>query len=289
MAESWDVEACRQAVSSQADGWKWVFRKKRGPDGSVVKWKARICAHGFLQRPGIDFNHTFAPVISFKSLRSLLAITAVEDLDLCHMDVKVAFLNGVLPENERVYMSVPAGLNASAGQVCELRKGLFGLKQSPRIWNNELNRHLESLGFTRCITDPCLYVRRVDGELLIVGLFVDDLAIASSSTTQRDWLKGQLTQKYSMTDEGDLTHFLGLQIERDREARTLKVHQARYIEDVLERFNMQNCDRVSTPAEPKLRLSAEMGPTSEDDIEFMKSRNYRSAVGSLMYAMVATR
>ena len=102
-------------------GWKWVFRIKRDVNGEIRKYKARLCAKGFSQIAGVDVNHTFAPVISFKSLRTLFAVAAVEDLDLCHMDVKVAFLNGVPFEDERVFMSVPAGLDASSGQVCELR------------------------------------------------------------------------------------------------------------------------------------------------------------------------
>ena len=115
-------------------GSKWVFKIKEKADGSIERYKARIVAQGFSQKPHLDYTETFAPVAKFASLRSILAISAIEDLELHHMDVSSAFLNGDL--DEEIYMSQPEGF-VQPGQehlVCRLRKSLYGLKQSPRQW-----------------------------------------------------------------------------------------------------------------------------------------------------------
>jgi hypothetical protein len=269
-------------------GSKWVFKLKRDMDGSVTRHKARLCAQGFSQtlRKGLDYNETFSPVVSFKSFRTLLAIAAAEDLDLSQMDVQTAFLYPKLPES--VYMSLPKGVDAPPGMVCKLKYGLYGLKQSSFLWNQELNGFLLSLGFTRSVSDPCLYVRRQNGHLLIMACYVDDLVIASNDDSQKSWLKQQLSARYKMTDCGELEWFLGMRIQRDRANNVITLDQKQYIETILERFGMQHCKPVSTPASVGVHLTRDMCPTTEEEEEFMRSIPYRSAVGSLMYAMVAT-
>ena len=112
---------------------KWVFKLKRLPNGQVDRYKARLVARGFSQQYGIDYEETFAPVVRMESLRILLAIAAAEDLEIHQMDVITAYLAGEL--QEEVYMATPTGLSSSTGKVCKLRKGLYGLKQSARVWN----------------------------------------------------------------------------------------------------------------------------------------------------------
>jgi hypothetical protein len=267
-------------------GSTWVFKIKRGENGEIIRYKARLCAQGFSQIPGVDFTETFAPVVSFRSVRTLLAIAAAEDLDLDQMDVKTAFLYGKL--DDEVYMSQPDGVRGDhAGQVLRLNKSIFGLRQSPRVWNSQLNSYLVSLGFKRCVTDPCLYIRRREGRVLIVAVFVDDIVIASNHVATKQWLKNRLSAKYQMTDCGELRWFLGTRVLRDRANNTITLDQSQYIDDVLRRFGMSNCHSVSTPA--VTRLTSDMCPSTESDVRFMNDKPYRQVVGCLMYAMVATR
>jgi hypothetical protein len=225
-------------------------------------------------------------VVSFRSVRTLLAIAAAEDLDLDQMDVKTAFLYGKL--DDEVYMSQPDGVRGDhAGQVLRLNKSIFGLRQSPRVWNSQLNSYLVSLGFKRCVTDPCLYIRRREGRVLIVAVFVDDIVIASNHVATKQWLKNRLSAKYQMTDCGELRWFLGTRVLRDRANNTITLDQSQYIDDVLRRFGMSNCHSVSTPA--VTRLTSDMCPSTESDVRFMNDKPYRQVVGCLMYAMVATR
>jgi len=94
-------------------GSKWVFKIKRDENGQILRYKARLCAKGFTQIPGVDFDATYSPTVSFKSIRTILAIAAAEDLELHQFDVKTAFLYGKLTKD--VYMSVPIGLSREHG------------------------------------------------------------------------------------------------------------------------------------------------------------------------------
>jgi hypothetical protein len=82
----------------QAIGMKWVFKVKRDPIGNIVKYKARLVAKGYAQRQGIDFDEVFAPMAHMETVRLLLALAADGKWQVHHMDIKSAFLNGVLAE-----------------------------------------------------------------------------------------------------------------------------------------------------------------------------------------------
>ena len=108
-------------------GSKWVFRIKRGPDGTIQKYKARIVAQGFTQIEGIDYNETFAPIAKFASLRVILALAAEHNLEVQQMDVKSAYLNGEL--KEEFFMEAPPGFEIPTGMVLHLVKAVNGTKQ----------------------------------------------------------------------------------------------------------------------------------------------------------------
>ena len=110
---------------------RWVFSTKENADGTIERYKARIVAKGFTQRPGIDVHDTFAPVARAASIRTILHTAAVKDWELDQIDISTAFLNGDL--DEEIFMEQPDGfVEGAPGQVCRLRKSLYGLKQSPR-------------------------------------------------------------------------------------------------------------------------------------------------------------
>jgi hypothetical protein len=111
---------------------KWVFKLKRDEAGAIVKHKARLVARGFVQRKGIDFDDTFAPVARMESVRLLFALTAQEGWRVHHMDVKSAFLNGDLKEEVYVHQPPAFAIPGKEGKVLRLRKTLYGLRQAPR-------------------------------------------------------------------------------------------------------------------------------------------------------------
>jgi hypothetical protein len=159
---------------------KWVFKLKRDETGAIVKHKARLVARDFVQREGIDFDDTFAPVTWMESVRLLFALAAQEGWRVHHMDVKSVFLNGDL--KEEVYVHQPLGfvIPVKEGKVLRLRNALYGLQQAPRAWNAKLDSTFKGMGFGQSPYEAAIYRRGNGGNALLVGVYVDDLVITGT-------------------------------------------------------------------------------------------------------------
>jgi hypothetical protein len=204
-------------------GCRWVLKTKRDKNGAIDKYRARLVAQGFSQVAGEDFEDTFAPVVKFCTTRILLAIAAQHTLIVYHWDVETAYLNADL--QDEIFMKVPEGceISSPSGEphVLQLRKCLYGLKQSGREWYLELTASLKNFGFeSACGADPCLFVhRRQSDQLLdmVLCLYVDDLLIATKDDHLKDELLKFLNRKYSIKDMGILTWYLGMEVSRDED------------------------------------------------------------------------
>ena len=195
------------------------------------------------------------------------------------MDVKTAFLHSTLEET--VYIQQPTGYE-EGDKVCKLQKALYGLKQSPRVWYNTLHDYFKSLGYQRTNADHSVFLH---SNKTIVAVYVDDLLIFGPDMSVIQELKAQLRQKFDMTDLGPCSHYLGMEITRDRVKGTLRMAQTTYLDKVLCAFNMADCKPVSTPMDQGLKLVKETEKTAApEDV-----RRFQSAIGSLMYAMIETR
>ncbi len=256
---------------------KYVFKVKEN------KPKVRLVALGCRQMHGIDYNETFAPVVTITTIRTILAVTAHQDLELQQMDVVTAFLNGDLEED--IYMAVPEGLktNATSNKVCKLLKSLYGLKQSPRQWYFKMHKFLIKIGFTSSSNDPCLYIRHLSSGIVLTALYVDDLLIAGSSSTEVQSIKDKLSHGFEMKNMGEAKVILGIEISRDRSTRRLFINQSDYTQNVLERFGMSNSKPVVTPMDRSYHDVTPENAKSADDVP------YRQTIGSLMYLMITTR
>jgi len=159
---------------------RWVFKLKLNADGLVDRHKARLVARGFSQRFGVDFTHTFSPVVKFQSIRALLAIAAAEDWEIHQMDVVTAYLNGDL--DHEIYMTQPEGFIEETNKdlVCLLKKSLYGLKQAGRSWNKKIHDVLVKLGFQRMEADYCVYQFIDKTTVIWLCLYVDDLLLFSN-------------------------------------------------------------------------------------------------------------
>jgi hypothetical protein len=269
---------------------KWVFKLKRDSNGKLAKHKARLVVKGFAQKKGIDFNEIFSPVVNVSSIRVNLGLTACLDLELEQLDVKTAFLHGDL--KEEIYMEQPEGFEVKGKEhlVCKLKKSLYGLKQAPRQWYKKFDSFMVGHGYKKTEANHCFYFRKFDeGNFIILLLYVDDMLIVGQDAKMISNLKNELLKSFDMKDLGPAQQILGMQIIHDRKAKKVWMSQEKYVERVLERFNMKNAKPVSTPLANHFKLSRNSCPCTEEENKEMEVIPYSSAVGSLMYVMVCTR
>jgi hypothetical protein len=196
------------------------------------------------------------------------------------MDVKSAFLNGVL--KEEVYVEQPLGYEKKGEEhkVCKLKKALYGLKQAPRAWYSRIDSYLLDNEFDKCEGEPTVYIKEKDGKILIVVLYVDDVIFTGNDDQLIKNFKSVMKEEFEMTDMGFLRYFLGIEV--DQNEKGIFISQARYVNQVLSRFNMQECKAAITPTVMGLKLSR------EDSSKDFDPSLYKSIVGSLMY-LTATR
>ena len=281
-------------------GLKWVFKIKEALDGSIERFKVRCTALGNLQKYGIDYEETFSPVVRMKTLRTIMAVSAVRDYTLHGMDIETAFLFGdVNPDDPVVYVKVPDYLplpkhleryRGTDMICCRVDKSMYGLKQSPRAFNQTLDKYMRTkLKFTRSQNDPCLYTRVVNGETIYVGVFVDDMVIAGSSEAAVKQFKLEIAGKFNVKDLGELKRILGMEVTRCADEGTLTLTQRKYIIDILTRFKMLECRPTSTPMEPGIVLSRRMSPKGVKEKQEAARFPYKELVGSLLYLSTHTR
>jgi hypothetical protein len=153
---------------------------------------------------------------------------------------------------------------------------LYGLKQSPRAWNQKLDAFFKSIEFMKSEADPSVYVAQV--------VYVDDLILVCNDQNKLLQIKEELTQKFEMKDPGELHFFLGMEVERNRDERLLRIKQIKYLKEILKRFRMKECKPIRVPLDPKVKLQRNANGNDES-----KGFPYQQAVGSLMYAMLCTR
>jgi hypothetical protein len=262
---------------------KWVFRIKRDQNGQISRFKGRLVAKGFTQIPGQDFTFTFAPVARWDSIRSVLCIATINNLELRHIDVKNAYLNG--PLNEEIYLVAPEG---SPAKYWRLHKGLYGLRQAGRQWYYLLHELYTKLGYSRCESDWSVYVRKTQNALTISANSVDDLLVASDSKTESNRATEEIERRFPITDGGDIEWLLGCRIRRWRDRRMLMIDQDQYTSRILKDFNMENCNSVKTPC-PSYRLTTDMCPTTETERQTVAKLPFCAIVGKCMYLSTCTR
>ena len=271
-------------------GSKWVFNKKRDEHGKVVRYKARLVAQGFTQKPGTDYSNdgTFAPVMRFETLRTLLALTTVHNWKLRQFDIKGAYLHGIL--HEVIFMEQPLGFNDGSGRVCRLIRPLYGLKQSGNVWNEEFSNTMLTLGFTQLKTDYCCFIRRNKEEFTILIVWVDDILAISLNNAGNDKIEQELKGKFEVNSIGKPTLLLGMKLEqRDH---LIIISQTHYINSLLQKFGIENANPVSTPLDPNVNLDEDKNKENIDDEGEQDPRGsstYATLIGSLMYLALGTR
>jgi hypothetical protein len=274
--DTWEVATL--PPGRKAIGSKWIYRVKYDSLGKVTKFKARLVAKGYSQIEGIDYGEIFSPVAKYDSIRMILAIAASKNMLIHQMDVKTAFLNGIL--KEEVYLIPPPGYELPNGQVYHLCRTLYGLKQSPHEWYSTIDNFFQQNKYSRINADFCVYTS-LDKQVIII-LYVDDLIITGPSEESIVAVKDLLKSQYEMTDLGAVNWILGMEVICNKDS--LAISQALYVTKVLEKFGMIDSNPVKSPLNASVRLhKAVDGETRHDP------KSYQQVIGSLMFAMICTR
>ncbi|KAK2446248.1 putative mitochondrial protein [Trifolium repens] len=191
------------------------------------------------------------------------------------MDVKSAFLNGVL--DEEVYIEQPQGYEVKGEEenVLKLKMALCGLKQAPRAWNARIDKYFQEKNFIKCPYEHTLYIKLQGRDILIVCLYVDDLIFTGNNPTMFEEFKKEMTKEFEMTDIGLMSYYLGIEVKQEDQG--ILITQEGYAKEVLKKFKMDDANPVSTPMECGIKLS------KHDEGERVDPSLFKSLVGSLRY------
>ncbi|KAI3773597.1 hypothetical protein L1987_48127 [Smallanthus sonchifolius] len=186
-------------------GTKWVFWNKL-----VVRNKARLVVQGFYQEEGLDYDDVFASVARIEAIRIFLAYASFMKFKVYQMDVKTAFLYGVV--KEEVYVNQPPGFEDPEHQfqVYKPDKALYGLHKAPHAWYETLSTHLVTNGFSRGPIDKTLFLKKFGDDLLLVQVYMDNIIYGSTNENLNREFEGVMKLKFEVSLMSRMQFFLGL-------------------------------------------------------------------------------
>ncbi|CAI7776895.1 unnamed protein product [Closterium sp. NIES-53] len=205
--ESVELPEGRKAITS-----KWLFKIKSDADGKIERFKSRLPT----------------------TLRTLLAGAAIKGWVVKQMDVTTAFLNGIIEED--ILLAQQVEFDDGSDRVLKLKKAFYGLKQAPRQWYLKLREVLEEIRFTPSTVDHSLFMLGEGEQRSFMVVYVDEILIFSPSSDLVKEVMLNLQDKFKCKALGDVNFYLGLDIERDVEKRSMRVHQQKYMEALAANF-----------------------------------------------------
>jgi len=266
----------------------WSFKRKRFPDGSINKFKARLCAHGGMQQWGVNYWETYAPVVNWISVRFLLVLSEIVGLESRAIDFVLAFPQAEL--DVPVYMELPIGMEVPGSEqnrkvhLLRLKRSLYGLKQASANWYDMLKKGLQRRGFQESVADPCVFLR----ENMIILCYVDDCILLSPKKEIIDEFLISLKhgpEQFIFTDEGNIERYLGVEVTRLDDGSGFTMTQPFLIERILQAAEIDTSitnDRP-TPVVGPLLSKDEDGPQRKH------TWKYRTLTGMLGYLQLTSR
>ena len=269
----------------------WSFKRKRTPSGELIKYKARLCAHGGQQTHGVTYWDTFAPVVNWNTLRTFLTLSLIRGWKARSVDFVLAYPQADLDKD--IYMRIPAGFKVDqpGDYLLKLKKNVYGLKDAGRTWHEHLKQGLLDRHFKQSKVDPCIFYK---GDLILL-IYVDDvICFCPTDKPIDDFIESmqrQEPQSYVLEDQGSLKDYLGIEIQESIEdgpagkRKAIHVTQKHLINKIIQSCNLDK-EHVTTrtvPAAPSVRLN-KLGNEVKDP-----PFNYRSVVGQLNYLAATTR
>ena len=207
--------------------------------GNVVCYKARLVARGHRQIEGIGFTETFNPTVSWNSVRLFLALTVTNNLISLQLDIDMAYLYGDIEPGVVIYMRPPQGIKLSGNYAYRLKKSLYGLKRTGRIWNSLIDEKFKAAGFVPFDEDACVYIRRRGTEVTLLLLYVDDIICSASDKSVLEELVLYLRSLYSLKLKGVSTtvslpvptQLLGLELIWGKGFRSVQINASKLVKE----------------------------------------------------------
>ena len=244
-------------------------------NGEITKNKARLVAQGYYQEEGIDFEETYTPVVRLEAIKILLAFIVSQSVKLFQMDVKSAFLNGFIKEEVYVEQSLGFEDHKYLNYVFKLSKALYKLKQASRTWYERLSSFFLKNYFKRGKVDTILFIKNTDADMIIVQIYIDDIVFGATNLIIYKKFKQLMQGEFEMSMVGELSYFLRLHIRQMKE--DIFINQAKYVKDLLKKYEIEECKKISTPMATSTKLDADESGKSVD------LKIYRGMLGSLLY------
>jgi hypothetical protein len=290
-----------------------VLKIKLASDGSIDKMKARCCVLGFRQQSGLDYNpdNVYSPMTEPTTVRALLAITNKLGLRADHLDIRTAFLNGILPPDEQFYCSPPPGFRLPPGKCWLIQRGLYGAHQSGALWSQTWRTWVKDNlpDFREAGTERCVYVFRQhatgkpvdleelrgislepDEELVILVMNTDDLLLlyTDSALARVNNLEALINQSFDATPREPVEQYLGLHVARDEDRRYLCLDARRHVYEFIRHMDLDphSSASVSTPLDPHVHYSKADCP---DVVDTALRERIWSAHGKLIHLAVWAR
>ncbi|KAJ1018638.1 hypothetical protein NDA13_006329 [Ustilago tritici] len=227
----------------------WVYKLKLNAQQQATWYKECLIAQGYAQCQGLDYDQTFSPAVCLQTIRILLAIVHWYGLHAAQLDVSTVFLNGKIDKDVHVQISPTFETEETEGKCYRLKKALYSLKQAGHLWHATLGKQL-------------------------------------ATTPRVQSVRQQLLSLFSITDQGNISHIVGLNMHYDHEARTLSINQNRYIEGVIAKFGMDEAWTASTPVTKSINTLK----LREGDMASTKEvQHYSSLVGLLLWIAQGSR
>ena len=268
---------------------KWVYDIKWDGEGNRIKDKARLVGKGYTQQFGVDYNETWAGVTRLESVRMTAALAAKHNLKLWRIDFVAAYLNSVTKED--IYMRQPEGFIELGFEdhVCKLVHTIYGTMQGGHDWFETLCDTYDELDYTTSRADPCVRIKKENGNYTITNTYTDDTNGASNSDEEIRRRIDEISKKWEIRDVGDTEYFLGMRIQQDLDSGIIRLTQKPYWEHVLNRFSLDHVTPRNTPLPVGLILDSDMSPKTDSEREQMYDKPYRPVLGSVMWGQLATR
>ena len=259
---------------------KWVFKKKKNQ-----VYRARLCAIGYSQIPGVDHEYNFAPVVTETTFRIVLVMALLNQWKMEIVDVETAFLYGDL--EEEIYMKLPEGLDLflekkfDSDEALILVQAMYGLVQAARQFFKKLrDTMVKEMGFAKCLSDQCLLVRESKIGTLVVCIYIDDTLVIGDVEAVREF-KLELKEHFSTKEEGEMTEYVGCMVGKNDDG--ILLHQSDLIKKIEKKFDfeakkMRNYRIPASAGQGLVKSTEEEGCLSAE-----KQTEYRSGVGMLLF------